>query len=127
MWKAIVPALLLATVLATDAHAVCGDVTGEGEVSTSDALAVLRASVGRPQTLTCDCGPDRICAENGNNDGCEGVDEVPACSTCCEESDDCENACGAANALGCNLDSLNEACAQQINEAGCGDECCPAE
>jgi hypothetical protein len=127
MWKAIIPVVLGFVLFSGNAHAVCGDVTGEGDVSTSDALAVLRAAVGQPQPLTCDCGPDRVCTEDGSNDGCEGVDQVPACSACCDESDDCQNACDAANALSCDLDALNEACAQQINEAGCGDECCPGE
>ena len=120
MWKTVVPISLGFLLMAGNAYAVCGDVTGEGEVSSSDALAVLRSAVGQPQTLTCDCGTGGVCAENGNNDGCEGVDENPLCSNCCEESGDCENACDAAMALSCNLDGLNETCAEQINEAGCG-------
>jgi hypothetical protein len=126
MWKAIVPVVLGAMLLAGNAHAVCGDVTGEGQVSSSDALAVLRASVGHQQNLTCDCS-DGVCAETGNNDGCEAVDEMPACSECCEEAGDCENACAAANAVSCDFDVLNEACAEQINAAGCGAVCCPGE
>ena len=127
MWKTIVPVVLGLVLFAADSHAVCGDVTGEGEISTSDALAVLRKSVGQQQNLTCDCGTGGVCAEDGNNDGCEGVDEMPACSDCCDESEDCQNACAAANAVSCDLDGLNEACAQQINEAGCGSVCCPGE
>jgi hypothetical protein len=126
MWNAI-PAALAAILLAGNAYAVCGDVTGEGEISTSDALAVLRASVGQQQNLTCDCDTGGVCAETGNNDGCEGVDEMAACSECCEESEDCDNACAAANAVSCEFDALNEACAEQINEAGCGSLCCPGE
>jgi hypothetical protein len=126
MWNAIVPVSLFVLLSAGSAYAVCGDVTGEGEISSSDALAVLRKAVGQSQNLTCDCGTG-VCAENGNNDGCEGVDENPTCSACCEESDDCDNACDAANAVSCNFDGLNEVCAEQINEAGCGAVCCPGE
>jgi hypothetical protein len=127
MWKTIVPLSLGVLLLAGNAHAVCGDVTGEGDVSSADALAVLRASVGQSANLTCDCGNGGVCAEDGNNDGCEGVDENSLCSSCCEESNDCDLACGAANAVSCELDGLNETCAEQINEAGCGSVCCPGE
>jgi hypothetical protein len=127
MWKAIISAALGVALAAGSAHAICGDVTGEGEISTSDALAVLRASVGQQQNLTCDCGTGGVCTEDGSNDGCEGVDENSACSTCCEQSNDCDDACAAANAVSCDFDALNEACAQQINEAGCGSVCCPGE
>lgn len=38
---------------ATDAFAVCGDVTGDGAKTATDALAVLRSSVGDPVELVC--------------------------------------------------------------------------
>lgn len=57
-----VPAALLAAFLlapASPAAAVCGDVSGDDEVTTSDALRVLRKSVGQSVPLTCDqCGDD---------------------------------------------------------------------
>lgn len=127
MWKTIAPISLGLLLLAGNAHAVCGDVTGEGEISTADALAVLRAAVGQPQNLTCDCDPAGICQENGNNDGCEGVDVNPLCSDCCEQSNDCDNACDAAMLVSCEIDGLNETCAEEINDAGCGAACCPGE
>lgn len=44
---------LLALLLATDALALCGDVSGDGEKSATDALMVLRSAVGDPVELTC--------------------------------------------------------------------------
>jgi hypothetical protein len=127
MWKSTIPFFLTMTLFSGTAHAVCGDVTGEGDVTSGDALAVLRAAVGQSQNLTCDCGTAGVCAEDGNNDACEGVDENSACDACCDESNDCQAACGAANAVSCESDGLNETCAEQINEAGCGSVCCPGE
>jgi hypothetical protein len=45
---------LVASASASD---VCGDVNDSGELSTSDALLVLRASVGLDVTLICEIGP----------------------------------------------------------------------
>jgi hypothetical protein len=45
--------LLLTLFVATDAGALCGDVTGDGQKSATDALAVLRSAVGDPVELTC--------------------------------------------------------------------------
>jgi hypothetical protein len=39
------------------AQPICGDVNDSGDVTTTDALSVLRAAVGQPVDLTCDaCG-----------------------------------------------------------------------
>jgi hypothetical protein len=65
--KTFLKLTLLATVLAaaTDVHAVCGDVTGDGEKTTSDALAVLKSSVGQNVDLVCiDDTPSRIAFYN---------------------------------------------------------------
>lgn len=43
----------LALFVAADAWAVCGDVTGDGQKSATDALAVLRSAVGDPVELVC--------------------------------------------------------------------------
>lgn len=47
--------LAIAIVLfcAADSAAVCGDVTGDGVKTATDALAVLRSSVGDPVELVC--------------------------------------------------------------------------
>lgn len=45
-------AVFLAMVPGT-ARAKCGDVTGEGKTTASDALAVLRSAVGQPVELMC--------------------------------------------------------------------------
>jgi len=37
------------------AHAVCGDVNGDGLQTATDALAVLQSAVGRPVELVCSC------------------------------------------------------------------------
>ena len=50
----------LAMSMAASAQAVCGDVTGDQEKTTSDALAVLRSAVGQQVALVCDEGPSRI-------------------------------------------------------------------
>src|SRR5688572_28015325 len=46
--------VLVATLAAPAAHAgVCGDVNGDDQVLTGDALNVLRKAVGQPLTLDC--------------------------------------------------------------------------
>jgi len=45
--------LLLTLSLATEAGALCGDVTGDGQKTATDALAVLQSAVGNPVELTC--------------------------------------------------------------------------
>jgi hypothetical protein len=45
---------------ASQAHAVCGDVNGDGNKTTSDALAVLRSAVGQPVNLQCESGPTQV-------------------------------------------------------------------
>lgn len=45
--------LALVLFTASDAVAVCGDVTGDGQKTATDALAVLRSSVGDPIELIC--------------------------------------------------------------------------
>jgi Divergent InlB B-repeat domain len=48
---------LVIAVGATRASAMCGDVTGDGRVSSSDALSVLRAAVGDHHAMMCEpCG-----------------------------------------------------------------------
>jgi hypothetical protein len=54
--RTILAAALIACTLAAPAHGaepVCGDVNDTGTVSTSDALAVLRKSVGQDVNLVC--------------------------------------------------------------------------
>jgi len=46
-------ALVLVCLSATGALAVCGDVTGDGAKTATDALAVLRSAVGDPVELVC--------------------------------------------------------------------------
>jgi hypothetical protein len=54
MSRTLLSSLLLLTLfVATDADALCGDVTGDGQKSATDALAVLRSAVGDPVELTC--------------------------------------------------------------------------
>jgi hypothetical protein len=45
---------------AQGALAVCGDVTGDDQKTTTDALAVLRSAVGQNVNLVCDDGPSRL-------------------------------------------------------------------
>jgi hypothetical protein len=45
---------------ATQAHALCGDVTGDNKKTTADALAVLRSAVGQPVNLQCEAGPTEV-------------------------------------------------------------------
>ncbi len=53
-FPALAAALLAGLVLAVPAGAqVCGDVTGDDEISVSDAQRVLKASVGQPVELVC--------------------------------------------------------------------------
>ncbi len=59
-------AILTAAVLALSAAApsfaeenVCGDVNGSGDVSSSDALSVLRTAVGQPANIFCGL-PNRV-------------------------------------------------------------------
>jgi hypothetical protein len=51
--RLFVPLLVLVCFVATDAMAVCGDVTGDGAKTATDALAVLQSSVGGPVELVC--------------------------------------------------------------------------
>jgi hypothetical protein len=58
--QSIAAALLLATALflhAAPAAATCGDVTGDDNVTVTDAFAVLKSAVGQPVDLVCtgDC------------------------------------------------------------------------
>lgn len=46
-------AMILVLFCAADAAAVCGDVTGDGVKTATDALAVLRSAVGDPIELIC--------------------------------------------------------------------------
>ena len=46
-------AMLVCVLFSRTALAVCGDVTGDGQKSATDALAVLRSAVGQPVELTC--------------------------------------------------------------------------
>ena len=54
--KALSSFLLVTVILliAHEATAVCGDVTGDGAISASDALSVLRAAVGDHQPMMCE-------------------------------------------------------------------------
>ena len=45
------------TFVAQHSAAMCGDVTGDGRVSSSDALSVLREAVGDQHTMMCDMCP----------------------------------------------------------------------
>lgn len=54
--------LVLATIIASGtAHAVCGDVNGDGAVRAGDALITLRKAVGQDVPMTC---PDAPAASN---------------------------------------------------------------
>ncbi len=48
---------------ASKAHAVCGDVTGEGDITVTDALAVLKTAVSISVTLTCDTDQVGVCGD----------------------------------------------------------------
>lgn len=127
MWKScgsIALAMFLVAAFQTRALAVCGDVTGEGELTSSDALAVLRAAVGQETTLICSCSDDSVCATDGSDDACDAL-SINACDDCCDQSDSCQSACTAADFAFCEIDNLNEQCAEEINDAGCGPVCCP--
>jgi hypothetical protein len=53
--------LIFTLLVARNAHAVCGDVTGDGKPTATDALAVLRVAVGQPSNLVCAGeGPSRL-------------------------------------------------------------------
>ena len=57
------PAAILGLALSgpTSAFALCGDVTGDGKRTPTDALAVLRSSVGQTVNLQCaESGPSRV-------------------------------------------------------------------
>ena len=57
----LVTSLILALFTSQHALALCGDVTGDGARSASDALAVLRSAVGQPVDLVCeDSGPSKL-------------------------------------------------------------------
>lgn len=57
--------------IASNTWALCGDVTGDGTRSASDALAVLRVAVGEPDTLVCTSeSPSRL--RYYNNFLCDG-------------------------------------------------------
>jgi hypothetical protein len=51
--RSFVWVFVLVLFVAIDALAVCGDVTGDGAKTATDALAVLRSSVGDPIELVC--------------------------------------------------------------------------
>jgi len=54
--KSLLSFLLAGVVLLTahQAAAICGDVTGDGMISSSDALSVLRAAVGNRHPMMCE-------------------------------------------------------------------------
>jgi len=57
----LITSLILALFAPQHALALCGDVTGDGARSASDALAVLRSAVGQPVDLICeDGGPSKL-------------------------------------------------------------------
>jgi len=62
MKKSVLSISLLVLTLAgaTQALAVCGDVTGDGKKTTADALAVLRSAVGQVVQLQCLSGPTEV-------------------------------------------------------------------
>jgi hypothetical protein len=68
----------LAMSMAASAQAVCGDVTGDQEKTTSDALAVLRSAVGQQVALVCDEGPSRIRFSNATP--CNGESQTATLS-----------------------------------------------
>ena len=52
-------AVAVVTLTAQRSPAMCGDVTGDGKISSSDALSVLREAVGDHHAMMCDmCGPN---------------------------------------------------------------------
>ena len=51
-------AVSVLTLTAQRSIAMCGDVTGDGRVSSSDALSVLREAVGDDHTMMCDVCPN---------------------------------------------------------------------
>jgi hypothetical protein len=46
---------LVAILFATNAWALCGDVSGDGQRTATDALMVLNVAVGQPIALNCSC------------------------------------------------------------------------
>lgn len=54
----IAATMALLCVSAATSHAICGDVSGDGQVRAADALRVLRASVGQSVNLVCDECPE---------------------------------------------------------------------
>jgi hypothetical protein len=56
--------------IAPHAHAICGDVTGDGQRGATDALAVLRAATGQDVDLVCENdGPTELRFFNDFNCG----------------------------------------------------------
>jgi len=53
----LVLSAILISLGAQQALAMCGDVTGDGMVTSSDALSVLREAVGEHHTMMCDMCP----------------------------------------------------------------------
>ena len=56
----LILSLIIGLSSSRDAQAVCGDVTGDGQRTASDALAVLRVAVGQPTDLVCTGGPSGL-------------------------------------------------------------------
>ncbi len=57
--------------IAHDADAVCGDVTGDGQPTATDALAVLRAATGQTVNLICEDGSGPPELRFFNDFGCQ--------------------------------------------------------
>jgi hypothetical protein len=82
--------VMIATIAATDPAQgqtcallqECGDVDDSGSVSSSDALRVLRKSVGQPQAMSCSCGeeepPPPVCTEGDLKVSLSAEAPVPA-------------------------------------------------
>jgi hypothetical protein len=122
-------ALSLFLLLATSgaAHAVCGDVTGDGERLASDALAVLRAAVGQSVPLECSC-EDCVTTTTVPSFCCGGTAAtcgMTSGKTACQAHSGCIYDQGAGLCIGgatpCGSFSTEQGC---LGQTGCSEVPC---
>lgn len=74
------------------------------------------------------CEASAVCTATCPTDasGCTAYAALASpCRTCCDAAGSCSAACSAAETSSCANSAANTACANEINAAGCADECCP--
>jgi len=81
MWRLVILGSVLA--LPVFAFAICGDVNGDGRITVTDGVNVLRGAAGLPATLQCEPGPSATAtpgpAECANGHDCLADDHFFEC------------------------------------------------